>query len=74
VGTALVIENDATDDLRRLGEWLSEAGLELTVLSPHPRDALPHTLDRHQAQVVLHEDAGEDGEQDPAPARDAAAA
>src|SRR4051812_1062718 len=32
VGTALVIENDPSDDLRRLGEWLTEAELELTVV------------------------------------------
>jgi GMP synthase-like glutamine amidotransferase len=53
VGTALVIENDPTDDLRRLGEWLTEAGLELTVLRPHAGDPLPETLDDHLALVVL---------------------
>jgi GMP synthase-like glutamine amidotransferase len=53
VGTALVIENDPTDDLRRLGEWLTEAGLALTVLRPHAGDALPDTLDDHLALVVL---------------------
>jgi GMP synthase-like glutamine amidotransferase len=53
VGTALVIENDPTDDLRRLGEWLTDAGLELTVLRPHAGDELPDTLDGYQAFVVL---------------------
>jgi len=53
VGTALVIENDPTDDLRRLGDWLSEAGLELTVLRPHAGDALPETLDDYLGLVVL---------------------
>jgi GMP synthase-like glutamine amidotransferase len=53
VGTALVIENDPSDDLRRLGEWLTGAGLELTVLRPHAGDALPETLDGYQAFVVL---------------------
>ena len=43
MGTALVIENDPTDDLRRLGEWLTEAGLELTVLRPYSGDELPET-------------------------------
>ena len=53
MGTALVIENDPTDDLRRLGEWLTEAGLELTVLRPHAGDALPETLDDYLALIVL---------------------
>ena len=53
VATALVIENDPTDDPRRLGEWLTEAGLELTVLRPHAGDALPADLDGYAALVVL---------------------
>jgi GMP synthase-like glutamine amidotransferase len=53
VGIALVIENDPSDDLRRLGEWLTDAGLELTVLRPHAGDDLPETLDGYDALVVL---------------------
>jgi GMP synthase-like glutamine amidotransferase len=53
VGTALVIENDPSDDLRLLGEWLTEAGLELTVLRPHAGEALPETLDDYLALIVL---------------------
>jgi GMP synthase-like glutamine amidotransferase len=53
VGTALVIENDPTDDPRRLGEWLTEAGLRLEVLRPHAGDALPENLDGYAALVVL---------------------
>ncbi len=53
MGTALVIENDPTDDPRRLGEWLTDAGLELTVVRPHAGDALPESLDDHVALVVL---------------------
>jgi GMP synthase-like glutamine amidotransferase len=53
VGTALVIENDPSDDLRRLGEWLTEAGLELTVVRPHAGDALPESLDDYLGLVVL---------------------
>jgi GMP synthase-like glutamine amidotransferase len=53
VGTALVIENDPTDDLRRLGEWLTESELELTVLRPHAGDVLPETLDGFVALIVL---------------------
>jgi GMP synthase-like glutamine amidotransferase len=53
VGTALVIENDPSDDLRRLGEWFTEAGLELTVVRPHAGDPLPETLDGFLALVVL---------------------
>jgi GMP synthase-like glutamine amidotransferase len=65
VGTALVIENDPTDDLRRLGEWLTGAGLELTVLRPHAGDALPEGLDDYLGLIVLGGDqsayAQEDG-------------
>ena len=53
MGTALIIENDPSDDLRRLGEWLTEAGLELTVVRPYAGDPLPETLDEHVALVVL---------------------
>jgi GMP synthase-like glutamine amidotransferase len=53
VGTALVIENDPSDELRRLGDWFTEAGLQLTVLRPHAGDPLPETLDGYLALVVL---------------------
>jgi GMP synthase-like glutamine amidotransferase len=53
VATALVIENDPTDDARRLGEWLTEGGLELRVLRPYAGDALPAELDGFAALVVL---------------------
>ncbi|WP_027340937.1 type 1 glutamine amidotransferase [Hamadaea tsunoensis] len=51
--TALVIENDPTDDARRLGEWLTDAGLELDVRRAHAGDPLPDDLDGHVALVVL---------------------
>jgi len=50
---ALVIENDPTDDARRLGEWLTDAGLELDVVRPHTSEALPADLDGFAAVVVL---------------------
>ena len=53
MGTALVIENDPTDDLRRLGDWLAEAELDVTVVRPHAGDELPETLDGHVALIVL---------------------
>jgi GMP synthase-like glutamine amidotransferase len=49
----LVIENDPTDDIRRLGDWLSGAGLELVVCRPHAGEALPGTLEGYAALVVL---------------------
>jgi GMP synthase-like glutamine amidotransferase len=65
VATALVIENDPTDDLRRLGEWLTGAGLPLQVVRPHAGDPLPENLDGYAAFVVLGGDqsayAGPDG-------------
>lgn len=53
MATALVIENDPTDDLRRLGEWLTEGGLDLWVLRPHAGDELPADLEGYAALVVL---------------------
>ncbi|SCL23027.1 type 1 glutamine amidotransferase [Micromonospora inyonensis] len=53
MATALVIENDPTDDPRRLGEWLTEAGLTLRVLRPYAGDDLPADLDGYAALVVL---------------------
>jgi GMP synthase-like glutamine amidotransferase len=53
VGTALVIENDPTDDARRLGDWLTDAGLTLRVLRPYAGDTVPDDLAGHAALVVL---------------------
>lgn len=51
--TALVIESDPTDDARRLGDWLTDAGLALDVRRPHAGDPLPEELGDHAAVVVL---------------------
>ena len=63
---ALVIENDPTDDIRRLGDWLTAAGLEIDVVRPYAADLLPAALDGHEALVVLggdqHAYAGAEGE------------
>ena len=48
-----MIENDPSDDPRLLGEWLTEAGLDLVLLRPHDGDALPADLDGYAAFVVL---------------------
>jgi GMP synthase-like glutamine amidotransferase len=61
VSAALVIENDPTDDLSRLGEWLVSAGLDLDVRRAHAGDPLPQDLNEHVALVVLG------GEQDAFP-------
>jgi GMP synthase-like glutamine amidotransferase len=53
VAAALVIENDPTDDVRRLGFWLTGAGLALVTLRPYAGDPLPERLDGYQALVVL---------------------
>lgn len=52
VATALVIENDPTDDLRRLGDWLTEAGLALEVRKPYLGEELPEDLTGFDAFVV----------------------
>lgn len=49
----LVIENDPTDDVRRLGEWLTDAGLSLTTARPHVGQPLPGDLSGYAALVVL---------------------
>lgn len=61
MATALVIENDPTDGPGRLGEWLTEAGLDLHVLRPYADDTLPEDLAGFDALVVLG------GEQRPYP-------
>jgi GMP synthase-like glutamine amidotransferase len=50
---ALVVENDPTDDIRRLGGWLIDGGLELVICRPHAGDPLPDDLDGFAALVVL---------------------
>ena len=61
-----MIENDPTDDVRLLGEWLTEAGLDLLVLKPHAGEPLPADLDGYAALVVLggdqHAYPGPDGQ------------
>jgi GMP synthase-like glutamine amidotransferase len=49
----LVIENDPSDDIRRLGGWLTGAGLALETVRPHAGDPLPDTLDGYAALVVM---------------------
>ncbi len=49
----LVIENDPTDDVRRLGDWLTEGGLALEVCRPYAGDPLPGDLDGYAALVVM---------------------
>ena len=51
--TALVIENDPTDDARRLGDWLVDAGLELRVSRPYAGDEVAADLSGYAALVVL---------------------
>lgn len=48
-----MIEADPTVDVRRLGQWLTEAGLKLDVVRPHAGDPLPADLTGFQALVLL---------------------
>jgi GMP synthase-like glutamine amidotransferase len=59
-----VVENDPTDDVRRLGEWLTEAGLRLDVVRAHAGDPLPADLDGYVAIVVM---GGEQSAYEPRP-------
>jgi len=49
----LVVENDPSNDLGRLGIWLSEAGVQPHLLRPHAGDPLPDTLEGYAGLVVL---------------------
>ncbi|MDQ1658187.1 MAG: hypothetical protein QOD41_3270 [Cryptosporangiaceae bacterium] len=49
----LVVENDPTDDVRRLGDWLTAAGAELVIARPHAGDAVPTGFDGVGGLVVL---------------------
>lgn len=48
----LAIEQDPTEDLGRLGQWLTDAGLAPQLVRPHAGDALPHDVSVHAAVVV----------------------
>jgi GMP synthase-like glutamine amidotransferase len=49
----LVIENDPTDDIGRLGSWLEAAGVVLDVVRPHQGDAIPAAVSGWGGVVVL---------------------
>lgn len=49
----LVIENDPTDPVARLGDWLREAGAELDVRRGHDGDPIPESADGFAAVVVM---------------------
>jgi GMP synthase-like glutamine amidotransferase len=49
----LVVQNDPTDDIRRLGGWLTDAGAELITARPYAGEALPDDLTGFDALVVL---------------------
>lgn len=48
-----MIETGPRDDPRRLGQWLTGAGLALQVRRPHAGDPLPEQLDGYAALLVL---------------------
>jgi GMP synthase-like glutamine amidotransferase len=62
----LVVQNYPTDDPRRLGTWLADAGLELDVLRADEGADVPAELDGYAALLVLG------GAQDAFPAPDGA--
>ena len=49
----LVVQNDPTDDARRLGDWLAGAGAELVTVRPFAGDELPPDLAGYGGFVVL---------------------
>ena len=61
----LVVEHEPGAPAALLGQWLVDAGAELDVRRPYAGDALPDSLDDHDALLVLggsmgaHDDADE---------------
>src|SRR5579875_3236310 len=49
----LVVQLDPTDPVGRLGEWLTEAGLDLDVRALDAGEALPADLSEHDGVLVL---------------------
>jgi GMP synthase-like glutamine amidotransferase len=49
----LVVQNDPTDDSRRLGDWLAGAGAELITARPFDGEALPDDLGEFGGLIVL---------------------
>jgi GMP synthase (glutamine-hydrolysing) len=49
----LVVENDSTAPLARLGDWLTEAGAELDLRRAQDGDPLPAELDGYAGLVVM---------------------
>lgn len=49
----LVVQNDPTDDARRLGDWLAAAGAELVTVRPYDGEALPADFTDLGGFVVL---------------------
>jgi GMP synthase (glutamine-hydrolysing) len=49
----IVIEPEASDPVGPLGDWLTEAGLDLEIIRPFAGDQLPADLDQAQGLVVL---------------------
>jgi GMP synthase-like glutamine amidotransferase len=49
----LVVQNDAEDDARRLGDWLTEAGAELHVIRAYAGEPLPADLTGYAGLVVM---------------------
>jgi GMP synthase-like glutamine amidotransferase len=54
----LVIEHDPADPLLRLGEWLTETGVELIVCRPYAGDEIPSTLDGFDAVISMGGEMG----------------
>src|SRR5690242_19196725 len=49
----LVVENDSTAPLARLGDWLTDAGAELELRRAQEGDPLPAGLDGYAGLVVM---------------------
>lgn len=52
VAPLLVVENAPSDPVARLGDWLTDAGLELQVLRPHQGDPFPERVE-HGGVLIL---------------------
>lgn len=49
----LVVQHTATEGAARLGDWLTEAGVELSVVHPYAGEEVPATLEGYAGLLVL---------------------
>jgi GMP synthase (glutamine-hydrolysing) len=52
-GRVLVVEHEADDPVHLFGQWLRDAGMTVTPVRPYRGEALPASLEEHDALLVM---------------------